>query len=364
MESVTFTALQTALHFTGASLQAAARLFVEMAPYLLLGFLCAGLVHLLVPESQIKRHIGGKGPLSTIKAALLGVPLPLCSCGVIPTGLSLRKMGASKGATISFLVSTPQTGVDSILATYGMMGWIFAVFRPVAAFVSGITGGLLADALLPDDGHDRPHQPHCCAHCHHDATEEEGGRRGLAEAWHFAFHTMIDDTARWLMLGILIAGVIETVIPADPAGAFFGSSGIAAMLLVMAAAIPMYVCSTSSIPIAVALIGSGFSPGTAFVFLTAGPATNTATVTAITRTMGSAATAIYLGTIALSSLGAGLLLDEIYTVLQPAGPKESLLHGPMLPWWMSIAASLALAFLLLRSLYRSVSGSPCCAVGA
>ncbi|MDE5959958.1 MAG: permease, partial [Muribaculaceae bacterium] len=110
----------------------------EMAPYLLLGFLFAGMLHAFLPASFYNRHLGRPGFWSVAKAAMFGVPLPLCSCGVIPTAMSMRRQGASRAATVSFLISTPQTGVDSILATGSLLGWPLALIRPIAAFATAL----------------------------------------------------------------------------------------------------------------------------------------------------------------------------------------------------------------------------------
>ncbi len=279
--------------------------FAEMSPYLLFGFFVAGLLSMLVSRKMVERHLGGGGMLPLLKAAIFGVPLPLCSCGVIPVSMSLHKQGASKGSTVSFLLSTPQTGVDSILVTYSLLGPVFAVFRPLAALVTGVAGGVLVNLFGKPVANESK------------AAEEAGDcptiptwRKKFLDAMEYAFITLPRDIGKPLLLGLVIAAIISALVPDD----FFADKlgrGLPAMLVMMAVGIPIYVCASASVPVAAALILKGLSPGAALVFLMTGPATNAAGVAAIWNTLGRRTAILYLLTVAACALGAGLLLDTL-----------------------------------------------------
>lgn len=281
--------------------------FQEMAPYLLFGFFIAGILSVLMKQEIVERHLGGKGVRPVIKAALFGVPLPLCSCGVIPVSASLRRHGAGAGATTSFLISTPQTGVDSILVTFSLLGPVFAVFRPLVSFFSGLVGGLAVSHLgSEDDSGKENHQV-----CEEECCTGSGERNGFVRALRYGFVTLPGDLNKALIVGIIIAGAISALVPDDFFASILGG-GIVAMLVMMAAGIPVYVCATASVPIAAALIAKGVSPGAALVFLMTGPATNAATVTTVWKIMGKRTAGLYLATVAASAVAAGFLLDYIF----------------------------------------------------
>ncbi len=274
----------------------------EMSPYILLGFLIAGLLHAFVPERTMSRHLSGRGLKSVIKGAMIGVPLPLCSCGVLPTAVALRRSGASKAASTSFLIATPQTGVDSIAATWSLLGPAMAVIRPVAALATSIVGGMAVGATEKAD--DR-----AAASCPVPDTEERPGfRRRLAIALDYGFNTMVGSIGKWLVLGLVIAALITILVPENFLAAL-GDRPLLAMLAVVAVAVPMYVCATGSIPIAMSLMLKGLSPGAAFVLLMAGPAANFASITVIAKTMGRRSAAVYLGTIVAGAIAVGLAID-------------------------------------------------------
>ena len=282
----------------------------QMAPYLLFGFLVAGLLSVLISQRVVERHLGGRGVWPVIKAAILGVPLPLCSCGVIPVSASLKRHGATRGATTSFLLSTPQTGVDSIMVTFSLLGPVFAVFRPIAALLTGIVGGTLVNIFdrsgNAQDVSSELRDEACCT--------GEKRHSGIVRALHYGFVTLVRDIAKPLLAGLLVAGVISAFVPEDFFTETLGT-GITAMLVMMALGIPIYVCATASVPIAAALMLKGVSPGAALVFLIAGPATNAATITTVWKVMGKRTAVIYLGTVAAAALGWGLLLDQVYALL-------------------------------------------------
>ncbi len=277
-------------------------ILLEMAPYLLIGFLLAGLLSVLVKQDLIERWLGHRSLGSVVKASLLGIPLPLCSCGVIPITSSLYQRGASKGATTSFLTSTPQTGVDSILATTALMGGVFSGVRVVVALISGIIAGVLVDLFeKPQTQIEPPTQTS-------DSTPNTGVRTKMGAMARYAFYTLPQDIGKNLIIGILLAGLLSTALPENWGTSYLRNPWLTYSAVTLVA-IPLYVCSTGSIPIAFALMASGVSPGAALVFLIAGPATNIATITTLGKLLGRRTIVIYLGSIMLVSWISGYLLD-------------------------------------------------------
>lgn len=281
--------------------------YTEMAPYLLLGLTFAGLLHVVFKKEFITRHLGKDSLGSVVKAALLGVPLPLCSCGVVPTALSLRKSSASKGATMSFLISTPQTGVDSIIATYGMLGPVFALFRPLAAFLIGVVGGAVAHATGTRRGETQG-PAKVVAGCADDDAAQGPWFQRLVFAMRYGYVTFLDDISVQLLIGIAISGLITFFVPGDFFERFVGND-LAAMALMILGGVPLYVCATASIPIAAALMAKGVSPGVAFVFLAVGPATNAASLTIIAQSLGKKFAATYLAVMIVGAVLAGYALN-------------------------------------------------------
>ena len=314
----------------------------EMSPYLLFGFAVAGVLSVFINAQLVERHLGGAGFWPVFKASLFGVPLPLCSCGVIPVSISLHKHGASKGATISFLLSTPQTGVDSILVTYGLMGPIFAIFRPIAAFITGLVGGSAVNIFERHDSHTPEEKKETCTDscCSHGKKEN----RFIRAAKH-GFVTLPADIGRAMFAGLIIAALISALVPED----FFADTlavsggGIIAMLVMMVLGVPVYVCATASVPIAVALIAKGLNPGAAMVFLMTGPATNAATLVTLASQVGKRSAIIFLLTVLVSSLVCGIILDAIFR-----GDISQITHahGFMLPGWFKNACAVALLMVL------------------
>ncbi|MBO4599908.1 MAG: SO_0444 family Cu/Zn efflux transporter [Bacteroidales bacterium] len=287
----------------------------EMSPYLLLGFLFAGLLHAFIPANLYHKYLSKPTFGSVVNAALLGIPLPLCSCGVIPTAMSLRREGASKGATTSFLIATPQTGVDSILATYGMMGLPFAIVRPVAALCTALFGGAAANIFgKENEGNaatEVPAHNHGHGHCDCDSDCHTPHRNKLFEALHYAYVEMIADIGKWLLIGLIVAGLITVLIP-DNAFTLFKGNTLASMLLVLCIAIPMYLCATGSIPIAVALMLKGLTPGAGLVLLMAGPACNFASMLVVKKVLGTRSLIIYIASIVIGAVGFGYLIDFLH----------------------------------------------------
>jgi len=311
--------------------------FAEMSPYLLFGFFVAGLLSMLISRRTVERHLGGSGVLPLFKAAIFGIPLPLCSCGVIPVSMSLHKHGASRSATISFLLSTPQTGVDSIFVTYSLLGPVFAIFRPLAALVTGLVGGVLVNLF----GYKDPSPAHTAEF--QDADKIIPHREKFLNGMRYAFVTLPRDIGKPLLLGLVIAAVISALVPDD----FFAErlgQGLPAMLVMMAVGIPIYVCASASVPVAAALILKGLSPGAALVFLMTGPATNAAGLATIWNTLGRRTALLYLLSVAGCALASGLLLDAI---IQSTHIHHAMSHAhAMLPPVVEYTSAVVLLVLL------------------
>lgn len=320
---------------------------IEMAPYLLFGFLMAGMLSVLISKDYVRRHLGGRGWLGSLKAAMVGVPMPICSCGVIPLAASLRKHGASRSATASFLASTPQTGVDSLMITYALLGWVFAVFRAVVAFLSGIICGAAVAAVSPPEK-ETPEdcEDECCR-----PDQKHIIQRMLA----YGFITLPRNIAKALILGIVLSGIISGLATNLTFVEKLGGSPLA-MLVMLGIGIPLYVCSTASVPIALAFIKAGISPGAALVFLITGPATNAATLTTLWQIIGKKQLAVFLTTLALCALAAGFIMDFFTPRL---GVLEQVCHGNESVGALDIFWAVLLLAVLLKGLLpkRSPPGS-------
>ncbi|MHC4696318.1 MAG: SO_0444 family Cu/Zn efflux transporter [Planctomycetota bacterium] len=318
---------------------------VEAAPWLLVGFVLAGVIYAWLPLDKVRRHLGGPGWGGVLKASLVGIPLPLCSCSVIPVAASLRKQGASKGAFLSFLISTPETGVDSIAISYALLGPFLAVVRPVAAFVTALTAGFMIgwtgdeareSARAEGRGSLDCSNTGCC-----EGTGETGSGR-LITALRYGFVDLFADLAIWLVAGFVLAGLLSAVMPEGFLERRVGS-GIMPMLLMLVVGMPLYVCATSSTPVAAALIAAGLSPGAALVFLLVGPASNAATMVVVARDLGKRGLVLYLTTMAVVALMFGLIVDQVVPSLplQVTALPESHARGG------SPAASLAAVVLIV-----------------
>ena len=351
----------------------------EMAPYLIFGFAIAGLLHKLICREAVQRVLGKPGLGAVLKACAIGVPMPLCSCSVIPVAASLRKSGASRGATAAFLTSTPQTGIDSILATYALMGGLFTTVRVAIAFISGIVTGFLIELCCKEDPpkanfsslstHPAPQltspltastsiqikpeslilEPVAQA----SALQPQPSRltkRSLFDACHYGFIKLPADFAVALLIGLALAGLITTVLPQDLISGSF-STGPLAFLLATIISLPLYICATASIPMAYALMAAGLSPGAALIFLITGPATNTTTFVTMWQMIGRRATLIYLASLLVISWIAGWLFNTCISA-------EPLAHGAHnhaikeLLLWQHLSGC-ALILILLISLYAS-----------
>lgn len=317
-----------------------AALTIEMAPYLLFGFLFAGILKVFFPQRLLTRYMGKSNALSSLNASLLGIPMPLCSCGVLPTGISLFRNGASRGSTNSFLISTPQTGVDSIIVTYSMLGLPLAIIRPLVALVTGFSGGILTNWLVKDK----------TAAGQTSAATSSESKKSLTYMFRYAYVEFLQDISQWLIIGLLMAALISVLIPDN----FFSehiTSDWTGMFLILLASIPLYVCATASVPIAAVLLMKGLPPGAILVFLMAGPATNIATITVLLKTLGRQTTLIYLGTIVIGALLFGYLINLMprdWFAPMMAGDH----HHELLPKWFSIASAIMLVLLVINGYFQ------------
>ncbi|MBO4664219.1 MAG: permease [Bacteroidaceae bacterium] len=327
----------------------------EMSPFLLLGFLLAGLMHAFVPNTLYTRYLSGNKFSSVVYSALFGVPLPLCSCGVIPTSMSLRREGASKGATVSFLVSTPQTGVDSIIATYSLMGLPFAIIRPLVAFCTAIFAGQMVNVLDKEDD-----VVATASKAKKNDMENLSFMDKIKEALKYGFVEMMEDIGKWLVIGLVIAGLITVLVP-DSFFEAFKDNSFLSILFVLLFSIPMYLCATGSIPIAVALMLKGLTPGAALVLLMAGPASNMASILVINKVLGKKTLLIYLSTIIcgaiLFALGIDYLLPREWFVPSVGMHGDCCDEGSS---WFSIGCTILMALLLINALIHKLRGHSHC----
>jgi hypothetical protein len=333
--------------------------------YLLFGLIAAGMIKAWVNEKRMVRSLGMSSFQSTVKAALIGVPLPLCSCSVVPMALSIREKGASRGATVSFLISTPESGVDSIAVSYALLDPLMTVFRPAAAMITAVMAGVIENHF----GKSRTEQPaiinnatetsnvpspcqrndyECeCPTVTDSATIDQSEvtfSSKLKTGFRYAFVELLGDIAVYFLIGLLISGVLSVFIPDDW---FMGQSDWMVMALMLVIGIPMYVCASASTPVAAALILKGISPGAALVFLLVGPATNIATLSIVARTLGARSAAIYCLTIAALAVILGVSLNFIYQGLGIT-PSATMGSGAeLLPEWIKMISSVVLGMLIL-----------------
>ncbi|MEZ7189284.1 SO_0444 family Cu/Zn efflux transporter [uncultured Pseudoalteromonas sp.] len=388
-------------------------LFLLSAPWLMLGLFIAGLLNVYLPANFLNRHLGKEGLWTTVKAAFIGAPMPLCSCGVIPAAIGLRRAGASKSATTAFLVSTPETGVDSVSVSYVLLGPFMAIIRPIAAVCSAIVAGVLvgkdselqqvqstesdkestkADSCCSSKqpkpvtttsccSKEAPAKPaqSCCSSKESQPIQEqqqscstekaapiqksccsseqptkavESRFSKMKRAVSFSCNKLLEDTMIWLMIGLFFAALVQTYVPESFLSQW--GNGILAMLVVILISIPMYICATASTPIAAGLLLSGVSPGAVLVFMLAGPATNIATLGVVGKELGKRAVFAYLIGVIGTALAFGFLTDYLVAqygfVVAPMMGEEH----EVLPHWLSLAAGIVLAILILRLLLKMV----------
>lgn len=354
---------------------------VEASPYVLFGFFVAGLLKAYVPDSMMAKHLGKRSIGSVVKAAVIGVPLPLCSCGVLPAALGLRKQGASKGATTAFMISTPETGVDSMAVTYALIDPIMTAIRPIAASITAVFAGILVDAFPEKEEEKLPSMAYAVKPVDlqlmdmqssgqlHDHEMDDCGDSGcgcsdgccgtptgsLMDRFKFgmeyAFDEMIQDIGRWLLLGVLIAGIISALIPAGALENYVGT-GFLSYLVMLVVALPLYVCATASTPIAASLLLKGLSPGAALVFLLAGPATNGATITVMLKTLGKRAAFLYVVAIVVCSLGLAWAVDWLYVALGLDIMAVVSQVDEILPHWVGVVGAVITVALVAKSFVK------------
>ncbi|MEM6553219.1 MAG: SO_0444 family Cu/Zn efflux transporter [Planctomycetota bacterium] len=355
-------------------------LSLELAPWLLVGLVCAGLIQALVPMDLVGRWLGRKGPMGPVLAAMVGAPLPLCSCSVMPVAVGLRRQGATRGSTGSFLVSTPENGVDSVAVSYALLGPFMTLVRPVAGIVSAVLVGWLIDAVpekkgnVRDQGLELFNQSKPC--CGSGDRPTEAGRPGFGvRLWvgqRFAFTTLLGDLLVWLVLGLLAAAAVVAFVPDDLLVRY--GSGWLGMGLALLIGVPMYICAVSSTPIGAAMLLTGVSPGVVLVFLLAGPATNLGTFGVVRRELGRRAAWVFVGGVAVTSVGLGLATDAVAGAwgIEPAA---TLLHGhrmvpEALAWGSLVVLLLAAGWVVWgkvqawRARSAAKAASPRCCGGA
>jgi uncharacterized membrane protein YraQ (UPF0718 family) len=335
-------------------------LLQEASIYVIFGILVAGMLRIFLNPGTVTRHLGQGRFSSVFKASLLGIPIPLCSCGVLPAAASLKKQGANNGATTAFLISTPESGVDSIALTYALLDPVMTIARPVAAFATATAAGL-SENLLSKGEEEIESKPDlscpvdgCCDgqeclpedHRYHHSFSEKL-RAGLA----YALNELWSDIAVWFLVGILLAGLITALVPEDVLTRTLGG-GLLSMIIMLAAGIPLYICATASTPIAAALILKGVSPGAALVFLLVGPATNITSLTVLLGVLGKRATAIYLTAIALSAVVFGLVLDQVYAILGISARALAGQATEVIPPWVQVGGAVALLALSIKPIYH------------
>jgi len=331
--------------------------------YIIFGILVAGILRAFLRPEIVAAHLGKGRFLSVLKAAFFGIPIPLCSCGVVPAAASLKRQGANNGAAMAFLISTPESGVDSIAITYALLDPLMTVYRPVAAFITAAAAGIIEN-LFAGHAPGQSIQPdmscpidNCCngKSC---STEDHAGHHSpsekLAFGMRYALTELWEDLAIWFIAGILLAGLISVLVPEDLISRYLGG-GIVSMLIMLAAGIPMYICATASTPIAAALILKGVSPGTALVFLLAGPATNIASLTMAVRILGKRSTIVYLFIIALLSILLGIMLDKIYLLLDISAQASAGSAVDIIPSWIQTTGAAVLLALSIKPLYNTLS---------
>jgi len=349
-------------------IEASWHVLIDAGPYVLFGFFVAGLLKAYVPDSFMAKHLGGKSVWSVTKAAVIGAPLPLCSCGVLPTALGLRRQGASKGSTTAFMIATPETGVDSIAVTYALIDPIMTVVRPISAIITAIFAGVMVNMFpekkkepLPLDGlmpHAHDHgdtASSCCSDANCDNAGERTAYGKFVDGMQYAFGEMIADIGKWLLVGVVVAGVITALMPPELLNDYVGS-GFLSYLVMLVVALPLYVCATASTPIAASLLLKGLSPGAALVFLLAGPATNGATITVMLKTMGKRAAFLYVFSIVVCSLMLAFVVDQVYMMIGIDITAIVSEVSETLPHWVGAASGLALLTLVGRGFITSSGG--------
>jgi uncharacterized membrane protein YraQ (UPF0718 family) len=338
-------------------------LLLEASLYILFGMLIGGMLKVFLNPAFVAEHLGRGRFVSVIKAALFGIPIPLCSCGVLPAAASLKKQGANNGATTAFLISTPESGVDSIAITYALLDPIMTVARPVSAFITAVAAGLSENLLHTQKEEDwkRVVDKSCpvdsCCDGRGCPPEEHSRHHTMGEKLRAGLRYTVDDLwgdlAGWFFVGLLLAGVISTLIPQELMTRYLGG-GLHSMLIMLLVGIPMYICATASTPVAAALILKGVSPGAALVFLLVGPATNVTSLSVLFGILGKRATAIYLVTLSVFAVLSGLILDQVYGFFNISAQAIAGQAGEVVPHWLQLAGAIIVLLLSVKPLYLTL----------
>ncbi|MFH1974902.1 MAG: SO_0444 family Cu/Zn efflux transporter [Pseudomonadota bacterium] len=340
-------------------------MFLESSIYMLFGFFCAGLIYAYVKTEMVGQYLGKGKIKSVFLSALIGIPMPLCSCGVVPAAAGLKKQGANNGATLAFLISTPETGVDSIPITYALIDPLMAVIRPVVAFISAVTAGLIENFMGENNSPAKlTHEAPVNGCCDIPANSKKLKPNHITSSKIFiglkyAFIDLLGDIGKWFVLGIFIAGLISYYIPDNLIESYLGNN-ILAMFVMLITGIPMYVCATSSTPIAAALILKGLNPGAALVFLLAGPATNIASLSMVYKILGKKAMLIYLASISICALTFGFLTDLLYKGLKISSKSSIGEAAGLIPLQLEVFAAVILAILLMNAFWREYKAPVVC----
>ncbi|WP_200762116.1 SO_0444 family Cu/Zn efflux transporter [Nitrosophilus alvini] len=334
-----------------------------MSIYILVGLFAAGILHELIPENFVKKHLGSKDTASVLKASLFGIPLPLCSCSVIPFISALKKEGASKGAIQSFLISTPITGIDSILATYGIFGFLFTIYRVITSLIVALAAGIIDIFIEKENPQqseqkpvftvEKPTSQSCCSGCEDTKIQK---KFSFADAFKYGFKTLFSDIAKPLFWGLVLGALIASFIP-ENLSEFLKENIILSYIVALIISLPMYVCATASLPIAASLILAGVSPGAAFVFLSAGPATNSVTIGVVYKLLGKKSLLVYLGTIIAGSIVFGIVFDWFF--YQSGMSIENFVHMNEEAGLMSRIATVILLVMIFKSFFKK-SKAACC----
>ncbi len=343
-------------------LSASWQVFYESAVYMLFGFFIAGILYVFIKPETVGRYLGKGRVRPVFLAALAGIPIPLCSCGVLPAAAGLKRQGANNGATMSFLISTPESGIDSIPLTFALLDPIIALIRPVAAFITAIVTGLFENVLLPSKS-SSDNIPEvvcsgsggCCSSSSETQAElvEKPFIAKIVSGLKFAFVDLLGDIGKWFLLGIILAGIITYMIP-DSLFESYLSNNFTAMIVMLVAGIPMYVCATASTPIAAALVLKGLNPGAALVFLLVGPATNIASISMISGLFGKKSLLIYLCSIAICSVVLGFFTDMLYYGMGISATATVGQAADIIPHYIQLSSAVILAALIIFALCRGM----------
>ena len=329
------------------------QILLDASVFIIFGLLIAALIRAFISSESIVKYMGGRNIKSVLLAALFGVPLPLCSCGVVPTAMGLRKQGAGKPATLSFLITTPESSIDSIAITYALIDPIMTIFRPLAAFVTGFVAGVAEIIFGKKEEVVSPREVECL-HCNSDHIHSHTFTERLSSGFRFAFIELLTDISRWFLIGILIAGIISYAMPMNFIENYLGE-GWLSMFIMLAIGLPLYVCATASTPIAAALILKGMSPGAALVFLLAGPATNAASFTIITKMLGKRTAAIYIISIAVCAVLFGMLLNWVYHIIGIDIHATAFHAHEMIPPWVKWSSAIPLTIIMiLAAIFKNI----------